>query len=77
VDADRIRVVLERDPRIAYALLFGSTARGLPHAASDVDIADHGALAHRKARAILDYLDFRPLEAIAIRGALAAAARGR
>lgn len=124
-------MVLERDPRLAYALLFGSTARGLPHAASDVDIAvgvqpgatlgvaaigaliadleqaagrrvdlvlldeappalaylfrdgttllerNHGALAHRKARAILDYLDFRPLEAIAIRGALAAAARGR
>ena len=38
---------------------------------------DHRALADRKARAILEYLDFQPLEDIAIRGALAAAARGR
>jgi hypothetical protein len=38
---------------------------------------NHRALADRKARAILDYLDFRPLEAIAVNGALAAAARGR
>jgi predicted nucleotidyltransferase len=38
---------------------------------------DHRALADRKARAILEYLDFRPLEELAIRGALAAAARGR
>ena len=38
---------------------------------------DHRALADRKARAILEYLDFRPLEEMAIRGALAAAARGR
>ena len=38
---------------------------------------DHRALADRKARAILDYLDFRPLESIAVRGVLAAAARGR
>ncbi len=31
--------VLARDPRIAYALLFGSTARGSAHHASDLDIA--------------------------------------
>ena len=38
---------------------------------------NHAAMAGRKARAILEYLDFRPLEAIAVRGALAAARRGR
>ena len=38
---------------------------------------NHRAMADRKARAILDYLDFRPLEALAVKGALAAAARGR
>ena len=27
-----LRAVVERDPRIAYALLFGSTARGTAHA---------------------------------------------
>jgi predicted nucleotidyltransferase len=127
-----IREVLEGEPRIAYALLFGSAARGTSHASSDVDVAvglragtsltppeigglvadferaagrrvdlilldeappslayrifrdgillferDHRAFTERKARAILDYLDFRPFEAIAVRGALAAARRGR
>jgi hypothetical protein len=38
---------------------------------------DHRALADRKARAILEYLDFRPLEALLARGVLASAARGR
>jgi predicted nucleotidyltransferase len=38
---------------------------------------DHRALAQRKARAVLDYLDFRPIEDLLVRGALAAAARGR
>jgi predicted nucleotidyltransferase len=38
---------------------------------------DHRALADRKARAILEYLDFRPLEALLARGALASASRGR
>ena len=38
---------------------------------------DHAALVKRKTRAILEYLDFRPLEEIAVRGALAAAAHGR
>ena len=129
---ERLRQVLEHDPRIAYALVFGSTGRGRTHAGSDIDLAiglepgtavttrdlgalttdleavarqhvdltvldeapdpvayrvfrdgvvlverNHRALAQRKARAILGYLDFRPLEAIAIRGVLAAAARGR
>jgi len=129
---DELRRVLDRDPRIAYALLFGSGARGSMHDGSDLDVAvglsagttlqaheagalvadleraagrtvdlvvlndappalayrvfrdgvtlverDHGALADRKARAILEYLDFRPLEDLAVRGVLAAAARGR
>ena len=38
---------------------------------------DHSALVERKTRAILEYLDFRPLEEIAVRGVLAAAAHGR
>ena len=38
---------------------------------------DHRALAARKARAILEYLDFRPLEELAARGVLSAAAHGR
>jgi predicted nucleotidyltransferase len=128
---DLLTPVLSRDSRIAYALLFGSVARGSVHPASDVDIAiglvpgahysshavgalvsdlEHAsgrtvdlvilgeagpALAHRvfrdgrplfvrdarqlvehKTRAILDYLDFRPLEQLAARGVLSAAARG-
>jgi predicted nucleotidyltransferase len=129
---DVLRRVLERDDRIAYALLFGSAARANAHVRSDLDVAvglapgasldsreigtlvadleraagrdvdlvllheappalayrvfrdgilildrDHAALADRKARAILQYLDFRPLEQLAVRGALAAARRGR
>jgi predicted nucleotidyltransferase len=31
--------VLAEDPRISYALVFGSTARGTAHAASDLDVA--------------------------------------
>jgi predicted nucleotidyltransferase len=38
---------------------------------------DHRALAARKARAILEYLDFRPVEELAARGVLSAAAHGR
>jgi predicted nucleotidyltransferase len=38
---------------------------------------DARSLAHRKARAILEYLDFLPVEALATRGVLAAAAHGR
>ena len=36
---DAIRLVLERHPRIAYALVFGSEARGTAHRHSDVDVA--------------------------------------
>ena len=39
---------------------------------------DHAALVARKARAILDYLDFKPVEELCVEGVLrAAAARGR
>lgn len=129
---EAIRRVLDRDPRIAYALVFGSSARGTAHPHSDVDVAvglvpaavlsprdvgaliadleraagrpidlvvlddapgplafrifrdgvtlverDHRALADRKARAILEYLDFRPIEAILTRGVLTSAVHGR
>lgn len=112
-----LRPVLEADARIAYALVFGSAARGTAHSHSDVDIAlgltagsvlgtleigelvsslervagtgadivmlheaapglayrifrdghlvfarDPRALAARRAQAILEYLDFRPIE---------------
>lgn len=125
-----IRDVLLREPRIAYALVFGSAARGSAHAHSDVDVAigtiapldvhelgaligdleaaagrpvdlvslddagpalayrvfrdgvviverDRPALVKRKTKAILDYLDFKPIEDILVRGALEAARRGR
>ncbi len=124
--------VLKADPRLAYALVFGSEARGTAREGSDLDVAvglvpgaamaprelgslvadleqasgraidlvlleeappslayrvfrdgqivlerDRAALVERKTRAILEYLDFRPLEEIAVRGVLAAAADGR
>ncbi len=34
-----LSAVLAEDPRIAYALVFGSSARGTMHAGSDVDVA--------------------------------------
>jgi predicted nucleotidyltransferase len=129
---DALRGALEGDQRIAYALVFGSRARGRSHAESDVDVAlgladgmrptalelgeigsrleaavgrpvdlvlldeappglayrvfrdgqiilerDRRALVDRKARAILEYLDFRPIEELLARGVLAAASRGR
>ncbi|HJR71300.1 MAG TPA: nucleotidyltransferase domain-containing protein [Gammaproteobacteria bacterium] len=129
---DALRNVLAEDPRIAYALVFGSNARGTAHAGSDLDIAvgleshmrlnalglgdliarlerasghsvdlvvvdeappavayrvfrdgrvivdkNHRTLVAHKTRAILEYLDFRPIEALAARGVLAAAAHGR
>lgn len=122
---DRLRAALEADARLAYAVLFGSSARGTVHAASDVDIAvglnsgahlhtldigalmarledaagrpvdlvlldeappglayrvfrdgrtlfsrDDRALSARRARAILEYLDFRPIEGLCARGVL-------
>jgi predicted nucleotidyltransferase len=124
---ERLRGVLDDDPRIAYAVAFGSSAAGRAHAGSDIDIAigvlagcrldelalgaltgqleaaagtrvdlvlldeappglayrvfrdgqvlvtrDAGALAQRRARAILEYLDFQPIEEICTRGVLAA-----
>jgi predicted nucleotidyltransferase len=36
---EELREALAADPRIAYALLFGSHARGTAHAGSDVDLA--------------------------------------
>jgi uncharacterized protein len=127
-----LRRALESDDRIAYALLFGSAARGRTHARSDVDVAiglrpgvrlggrelgalasdleaaagrpvdivildeigpglayrvfrdgevllerDRPALVERRARAIVEYLDFRPLEELFTRGVRAAALRGR
>ena len=123
--------VLSAEPRIGYALVFGSCARGTSHAGSDLDIAigglsqpldvralgdlisrlesaagqpvdlllldeapptiawrvfrdgvvvlerDRPALVRRKARAILEYLDFKPVEDLFTRAALAAARRGR
>jgi predicted nucleotidyltransferase len=117
---------------LAYALVFGSSAKGTSRANSDVDVAaglqaqtslsteelgtlvstleaatgrkidlvlldkaspalsyrvfrdgivllerDRAALVERKARAILEYLDFKPFEDLAARGVLAAAAHGR
>jgi predicted nucleotidyltransferase len=36
---DALRQVLAEDPRIEYALVFGSLARGTAHAGSDLDVA--------------------------------------
>jgi predicted nucleotidyltransferase len=127
-----LREVLVAEPVVAYAVLFGSSARGGEHPASDADVAvelvlgaardpqaigrlvarleaaagrrvdlvlldeapaplayrifrdgrvlverDHAALVARKARAILDYLDFKPVEDLCAAGVLRAAARGR
>lgn len=127
-----LQQALEADERIAYAILFGSSARGSRREESDIDMAvglasgaqlgarelgelistleraaerevdvvlldeappalayrvfrdgspllvrDRAALVARKARAILEYLDFQPVEELAARGAIAAAAHGR
>lgn len=129
---DALRKVLAEDPRIGYALVFGSSARGTAHENSDLDIAiglescmpldalelgaliarleaasgrlvdivvvdeappavayrafrdgyalvvnNHLTLVEHKTRAILEYLDFQPIEALAAPGVLAAAAHGR
>ena len=127
-----LRHALESEPGIAYAILFGSRARGTGHPGSDADVAieltpgtarspqargrliarlesaagcsidivlldeapaplayrifrdghvlverDRAALVARKARAILEYLDFKPVEDLCAAGVLRAAARGR
>jgi predicted nucleotidyltransferase len=124
---DALRHVLSEEPSVAYALLFGSTARQTSHPFSDVDVAigtsdgstiptftlgqltsrledaagravhlvvldeaspglayrvfkdgkpllirDERAYKFRLARAILEYLDFRPFEEIFTRGVLRA-----
>ena len=124
--------VLEADQRVAYAVLFGSRARGTARPDSDVDVAvglmegarlttldlggligdmaaatqhevdlvlldeaspalayrvfrdgsevyvrDRARLVERKARAIVEYLDFKPIEALCAAGVLAAASHGR
>lgn len=129
---DAVRELLAADPRVAYAIAFGSAALGHAGPHSDLDVAiglapgttldllalgaltgrlteaagrpvdvilldeappglafrvfrdgevlcarDPAALTARKARAILEYLDFQPFEELFARGALAAAGRGR
>jgi predicted nucleotidyltransferase len=128
---ERLRAVLEADPRVAYAILFGSRGRGSQHQRSDTDVAiglargaslsatevgdlisrleaaagdavdlvlldeagpglayrvfrdgqvivekDRSALVQRKVRAILEYLDFRPVEETFTRAVLRANPRG-
>ncbi len=128
---EELKRALENETKLAYALVFGSRARGSALPKSDLDVAvglvagvrldahevgdlvstleqatgrtidlvlldeappalayrvfrdgrvllerDHSALVERKTRAILDYLDFQPIEAIAVRGVLAAASNG-
>jgi len=127
---DAIVAVLRQEPRVVYALVFGSRARGDARADSDIDLAvgvsspfatrdigdlvgrledasgltvdlvlldeappalayrvfrdgvvilerDRAALVARKAKAVLEYLDFKPIEDLCVAGALAAARRGR
>ncbi len=123
--------VLEADPHVAFAVLFGSQARASTHPRSDIDLAigltrgarlsaaqlgdlvsrletaaggsvdlvlldeagpalayrvfrdgrvivekDRRALVARKARAILEYLDFRPVEETFTRAVLESGGRG-
>jgi predicted nucleotidyltransferase len=129
---EALRRALADDSGIAYALVFGSTARGTAHALSDVDVAiglpdgrrlnalelgdllsrlekaagrpidivdletappglayrifrdghvlvenDRARLVARRARAVLEYLDFKPVEEEFARGVIAASSRGR
>lgn len=129
---DAVGSVLEQEPDVAYAVLFGSGGRGALRPTSDVDVAlefgagvapdaarlgllaarleaaagrpvdlvlmheaaaplayrifrdgslllerDHAAMVRRKAQAILQYLDFKPLEERCAEGVLRAAAVGR
>lgn len=129
---DAVRRALADEADVAYAVMFGSTARGARRPDSDVDVAielragaprnvgtlggliarlesavgapidlvlldeappalayrvfrdgevvmdrEHAVLTARKARAILAYLDFRPVEERCAAGVLRSAARGR
>ena len=129
---ESLRRILDPEPRVAYALVFGSAARAATSPESDVDIAvglvagarpgvreiaelvsrlesaigkpvdlvlvdeappalayrifrdgqvvslrDRQAFVMAKARAILEYLDLKPLQDICVRGARRAAVRGR
>jgi predicted nucleotidyltransferase len=124
---DAVRRVLESDPQVAFALLFGSVARGQSHPHSDLDVAigvtesavfdaltvgkltsrleaavghpvhvvllgdappglayrvfrdgqpvlvrDDAAFRARLARAVVEYLDFKPVEDLFTRGVLRA-----
>ncbi|PWU24467.1 MAG: hypothetical protein C5B48_06260 [Candidatus Rokuibacteriota bacterium] len=127
---DELARVLEEQPDIAYAVLFGSAGRGAIRPTSDVDVAvefqagttrdltrlghlvarleaaagrrvdlvlmeeasaplayrvfregrilferDHAALVRRKAQAIIQYLDWKPVEDLCAEGVLRRAAR--
>lgn len=129
---ESLKQLLEPDGRVAYALVFGSAARGATSSESDIDIAiglavgvrltvrefaelasrlesatgrpvdlvlvdeappalayrvfrdglivslrDRRAFVMAKARAILEYLDLKPIQDVCVRGVLKAAARGR
>jgi len=129
---EAIHNILATDRRIAFAMLFGSAARGTMRSDSDIDIAvgleagasldhralgdlvsrleaatghevdlvvvgeapaplayrifrdgilvlerNHASLVDAKAAAILQYLDFQPVEALCARGVLRAASDGR
>jgi hypothetical protein len=62
-------VLLDEAPApLAYRILRGGRL---------IVVRDHAALVARKTRAILDYLDFKPIEDLCAAGVLRAAARGR
>ncbi len=58
----------EAPPALAYRVF---------RAGTPVFVRDRRAMVQRKARAILEYLDFKPIEDICVRGVLEAAKRGR
>ena len=60
-------ILEEAPPAIAYRVFRDGV---------EIMVRDRGALVSRKARAILEYLDFRPVEELCASGVLAAA-RGR
>lgn len=66
-DVDLV-VLDEAPPALAYRVFRDGVT---------VFVRDARALANRKASAILEYLDFKPIEDLCTRGVLAAAKRGR